>query len=521
MSQLTLTALATKAVRTRSDRPAVVHPDRTLTFSELSDESAALASGLHDRGVRPGDRVALVMANRWEFAVCDMALLRLGAVKVPLNEMLPAGDIAYMLEHSDTTVVIVGPTMAARVSQALAILDTPPQVICLRGGESELLQDVAGGWFDDVVGDPAVLDSVRVKPTDPAAIFYTGGTTGRPKGVMHTQASLAALQAAQIAEAEIRSCDRLLLTTPLPHAAGLFLQAAVLRGATTHILPSFDADESLAYMRDQEITWTFLVPTMIYRLLDAATAKDVALPSLTTIVYGAAPITESRLRQGLDTLGPVFVQLYGQTECPNWGTRLAKEDHDLDGEHTGRLGSCGRASLMADVAVVDDHGTRLPPGQTGEVILTSPYLLDQYWKNPEATSEKFLDGWIRTGDIGLLDEDGYLYLKDRRADMIITGGMNVYTSDVESAISQLDGVRQVAVVGIPHPDWGEAVHAVVVAEGHLDEQAIRNHCRVHLARYAVPKSVQLVDELPVTAYGKVDKKRLRAEHWSGHDRAIH
>lgn len=516
----TLTSMVLGTLRAGSDRPAVIHPDRTLTFADLARESADLAAGLHGLGVRCGDRVALAMANRWEFAVCDLAILRLGAVKVPLNEMLPSGDIAYMLDHSDAAAVIVGPRMAERVATALTSLEQRPQIVALDGEGREQLAGMAVATFDDVVGDPTVLESIEVRPDDPAAIFYTGGTTGRPKGVLHTQASLAANQTAQIAEAEIRSSDRLLLMTPLPHAAGLFLQAAIVRGATTHILPSFDPGVALDYARDHAITWTFLVPTMIYRLLDVAAERGVDLPSLTTIVYGAAPISPSRLRQGLEAWGQVFVQLYGQTECPNWGTRLAKEDHDISSQDT-RLGSCGRASLLADVAVVDKEGTAQAPGTTGEVVLRSPYLLQGYWKDSDATRKKFLDGgWIRTGDIGLMDADGYLYLKDRRADMIITGGMNVYTSDVETAISRLQGVRQVAVVGVPHPDWGESVHAVIVADGTLDQDRVLDHCRGELARYAVPKTVDFVDELPVTAYGKIDKKRLRAAHWAGHDRLI-
>ena len=515
----TLTALCRKGLEAGVDRTLLVHPDRTLTTAELSQESAELAAGLRDRGIGRGDRIALIMANRWEFAICDLAILRLGAVKVPINEMLPAGDIAYMLDHADVAAAIVGPSLAERAAAALSQAATEPLLVTIDAPAPNPLGHLNPLPFDTLTGDPTTLDDIEVAPADPAAIFYTGGTTGRPKGVLHTQQSLATNQLAQLLEAEIRSTDRLLLTTPLPHAAGLFLQSAIIRGATVHVLPAFDPDECLTYMHEHRISWTFLVPTMIYRLLDAAARHQLDLPELTTIVYGAAPIAPARLAEGLQRWGPVFIQLYGQTECPNWGTRLAKQDHLLDDEEV--LSSCGRASLLADVAIVDDQGTFQTAGVTGEVALRSPYLLDRYWQNPEATLEKFVDGWIRTGDIGLLDEHGYLYLKDRRADMIISGGMNIYTTDVENAISRLPGVRQVAVIGVPHADWGEAVHAEIVADHGLDEAAVREHCREHLARYAVPKSLTFVDALPVTAYGKVDKKQLRSRYWAGRDRQIH
>jgi fatty-acyl-CoA synthase len=225
------------------------------------------------------------------------------------------------------------------------------------------------------------------------------------------------------------------------------------------------------------------------------------------------------------------VQLYGQTECPNWGTRLAKDDHDP--ARPELLGSCGRASIMADVMVVDDDGAPLPPGATGEICLRAPYTLDEYLDAPEATAAKFLDqGWIRTGDIGFLDEQDYLYLRDRKNDMVISGGMNVYCREVEDVLARHPSVGRVAVIGIPHADWGEAVHAVVVpaavetagagpdgATG-FDVAALLGWARGELAAYARPKSVEIVDALPETPFGKIDKKVLRAPHWAERDRAI-
>jgi fatty-acyl-CoA synthase len=352
-----------------------------------------------------------------------------------------------------------------------------------------------------------------------AAIYYTGGTTGRPKGVVHSQASLVAFHTAQMLEAEIRQHDRLLLLTPLAHAAGLFAQSAILRGATAVLRARFDADATVKALSSEGISWTFLVPTMLYRLLDAVRGDDVEFPHLATIVYGAAPISPTRLAEALDVFGPVFIQLYGQTECPNWGTRLVKSDHD-----PGRpelLASCGQASIHAQVKVVDDEGETVAPGETGEICLRSLYVLERYQRQPRLTEEKFLGDWIRTGDVGVLDADGYVFLKDRKADMVISGGMNVYCREVEDVLAAHPAVRAVAVIGIPHDEWGEAVHAVIVAaDDDLDVSEVLTWARGRLAAYARPKSAELVPLLPETPFRKVDKATLRRPFWEGLERAV-
>ena len=499
---------------THAERVAVRMGHDQLTFDDLDAWSSVVAHQLSELGVERGDPVALYFRNCLEFVVCDVAIARLGAVKVPMNYMLPRETIEYMLERSKARAVIFGQDLAGgdhanfatpvRVIGGLGDGVPPAGVHRLASRPASLVTSFGGGAIDAGAS---------------AAIYFTGGTTGKPKGVLHTQGSTVALHYAQMLEAEITDGDRLLLMTPLAHAAGLFTQTALLRGATVVLTNGFDAPEMVELLRSEGITWTFLVPTMLYRLLDFLKESSAAGTSLRTVVYGAAPIAPERLRQALSLLGPVFVQLYGQTECPNWGTKLAKSDHDPT--RPDLLASCGRASIWADVQVVDDEGRPVAPGEVGEICLRSPYTLKEYLDDPESTRAKFLGPWIRTGDVGVMDESRYLFLRDRKNDMIITGGMNVYCREVEDVLSQHPDVRLVAVIGIPHSDWGEAVHAVVVTDSEVltDEQLLQ-WARPRLAAYSTPKSVEFVESLPETPFGKIDKKALREPYWRDRTRAI-
>lgn len=507
-----------RSLRLHQEKTAIEFDQSSLSYGRLASWSAAVGEALRADGIRPGDKVALLIGNRPEFVACDIAVATIGAVKLPVNALLPVHTIAHILEDSGAKALIVDPRL-----EEIAIKAVGDRQILVYGfgdgseaGSDRFRRLVLPSGTDEA----PVVDIAKVDAESPAALFYTGGTTGRPKGVVHSQRSLVAFHTAQLLEAEIRQHERLLLATPLAHAAGLFAQSAILRGATIVLHDGFDVERTASALREQAITWTFLVPTMIYRLLDAVgvDAGRDAFPALDTIVYGAAPIAQSRLQRALEVFGPVFIQLYGQTECPNWGTRLAKTDHDP--ARPERLTSCGQASFMIDVRIADENGRTLPCGEVGEVCLKGPYTLTEYHGNPEATAEKLLGDWIRTGDVGVLDEAGYLYLKDRRADMIISGGMNVYSSEVEDALNAHPQVRAAAVIGIPHDDWGEAVHAVVVADGRLTADELMEWSRDRLAGYARPKSVEFVEMLPETPFGKIDKKRLREKYWKGNDRGI-
>lgn len=493
---------------------------QSITYAELDDWVAAVAAQFADLGIGPGDPVAVYLRNDPAFFAVDLAIARLGAVKVPLNYMLPTSTVQHCLQVSRARLLVTSTRLASAARSATAEL--PGLTVLEHPDDGTASPDSAnllvGQPSADTTPTPVPERGDAVTPESPAALYFTGGTTGLPKGVLHSQSSTLSFHYAQLLEAEILADERLLLMTPLAHAAGLFGGSALIRGATIVLTDGFDADDTARQLTDGAVTWVFLVPTMIYRLIDVLTDQPKQDFALRTIVYGAAPIAPTRLEQGLKLFGRVFVQLYGQTESPNWGTRLAKKDHDVNRPQL--LGSCGQASIMADVKIVDDEGKTLGPNETGEICLRTPYLLDRYVDAPEATREKFLDGWIRTGDIGLLDAAGYLFLLDRKSDMVISGGMNVYCREVEDVLASHPLVKAVAVIGIPHPDWGEAVHAVVVPRDEFDADQVIEWTRGKLAGYARPKTIEVADTLPETPFGKVDKKVLRAPYWSAQARAI-
>lgn len=491
-----------RSLHRHADRDALVTAAERWTYRDVEAGVAAATARLRAAGVDAGARVLLLTDNGPTFPIHDLAIMALGAVKVPLNSMLTATEVGVIARRTEPAAIVISESLQpllADIDPAVARVDAtvrPPT-----GTEP------VSPWSDPPVG-----------PADPAVVYFTGGTTGEPKGIVHSQGGVALNLLAHALESGISDADRVLLTTPLPHAAGLFVLTSLLRGATVYIEPGFDPVRVAETIEREAITWTFAVPTMIYRLLDHAEATDWCPRSLSTIQYGAAPISPDRLRQAVGRFGPVLQQLYAQTECPNYATALTKLDHVHALDQPQLLASCGRATTMCDVAVLDPDGNVII-GEIGEVALDAPYVMAGYWRDD--AGERRCGRWLRTGDLGYLDDRGYLYLVDRRSDMIVSGGMNVYSVEVERVLLEHDGVGAVAVVGVPHDDWGEAVHAVVVGvDGWADAAELADHCRRQLAAYKRPKSFEFVAQLPLTRYGKIDKKAVRAPHWAGQERAI-
>jgi fatty-acyl-CoA synthase len=529
--------------RVHSALPAVQEDARSFTYRDLWVWSDAVMRQLRGLGLVAGDVVGIFAANRAEWIVGESAIARLGMVRTPANFMSAPETVAYQLQYAEAKVLLTDYDLGTALLPHLPA-EGGPVLVQLSDPQGRSIPGAVP--LAEMPGEEAEPDRTEhvVDPDARSGIFFTGGTTGRPKAVAHTARSAAAALYIQMVEAEISAGERMLVMTPLAHSGGALAAAGIGRGAHVRILEEFDAQRAVDLLRAEAITWTFMVPTMIYRVLDlldtqspdGASEGGSAALSLRTVVYGAAPMSPTRLAHGLRLLGQVFVQLFGQTEAPQFCTRLSKLDHDP--AHPELLASCGNPSLFTEVKVTDDEGAEVPRGELGEITVRTPFALTEYIGNPEATAEKFWDGWVRTGDMGVMDDAGYVYLKDRRNDMIISGGFNVYSREVEDVLSAHPQVAQAAVIGVPHPDWGEAVHAVVVPRelpedtgsptasapvtgaSPLTAEALLAHARDGLARYARPKTVEFADALPQTPFGKIDKKALRAPHWEGASRQI-
>lgn len=518
----TLKSVFEKSLRKYADRIAVRFEDESLTYAELDVQANAFAHALTDRGVGPNDRVALMVTNRVEYLIADLGIIKAGATKVPLNDQLTPAEFEYMLNDSRAGTVVCGPAFVDSVDDLRPSLDHVETFIGV-----PVCGSLPDGFepFEEFTGEESTSPETSTDPSDFVGHYYTGGTTGKPKGVLHTHESMTLNAYSHIIELGITDDDTMMLMTPLPHSAGAFLWAGLLAGATVIVRNGFDTDVALSVIEDEAVTWTFMVPTMIYRVLDAPGLADHDTSSLGTLVYGAAPMTPARLREGLDTFGPVFLQFYGQTEVPNLITTFGKQEHEvaIERDMTERLSSAGQPCLMSDVKIVDvETGEELPPGEEGEILTIAPYTMERYYERPKTTEETVTDGWIHTGDIGRINEDGYVYLLDRASDMIITGGMNVYSTEVEEELGEHEEIKEVAVIGIPDEEWGEIVTAICVQrdEATLSESEIFSFTDERLASYKKPKRIEFVDKIPKTPYGKMDKKALRDEYWEEEDREI-
>ncbi|GAA5175810.1 AMP-binding protein [Pseudonocardia eucalypti] len=499
---------------------AVVQGDRRITYTEQLSRIRKAGRALLSQGLTKGDRVAILMTDRAELLDVYYGALWAGLSIVPLNAKASASDHAYIIGDSGARVVVHDASKADRVEKARSETDFERAIsvdadAVLEGGAylPKLLDAESDGR-----GRP------EVSPDDRLGIFYTGGTTGRPKGVEHSHRSFVSAWVSEMLELGLGERDRFGHVAPLTHAGGLFVLPVWMRGGTNVILGGFDPQGFIAATKSERITASMMVPTMIYVLLDNLKSGTEGMESLQTLIYGASPIGRERLLQGIDTFGPIFSQLYGQTEAPNQLTALRKSDH-AEAVETGNLeplSSCGRPVAIADVRLVDDELNDVPDGQPGEIVAQGPHIMLGYWNKPEETASAVRNGWLCTGDVAKVDDRGFLYIVDRKKDMIISGGFNVYPKEVESTLFSHPAVRDVAVIGVPDEKWGESVKAVVVKdpEASVDAAELIAYVRERKGPVLTPKTVDFVDAIPLTAVGKHDKPALRAVHWGGRERGV-
>ncbi|MGM0583404.1 MAG: class I adenylate-forming enzyme family protein [Pseudomonadota bacterium] len=492
------------ASRLRPEAPALLTGARVeADYAEFARRAAGLAGALRGEfGIGTGDRVAIFMANRTEYLEALYAVLWAGAAAVPVNAKLHPKEAAWICGNAGAKLALVSRALGDGLAEAAPDLPQlsadSPHWAELRGRE--------GPETPEPCAD-----------ADLAWLFYTSGTTGRPKGTMLSHGAIMAASLCYPTDVdEVRAEDCELYAAPMSHGAGFYNFIHVRLGARHCVPPSggFDPGEILELAPRLGNVSFFAAPTMVTRLIDAAAAAGASGEGIKTIVYGGGPMYVADMERALDLLGPRFVQIYGQGEAPMCITALSRE-RVADRSHPRwreRLASVGVAQSCVELRIGDEDGTPLPVGETGEIMCRGPMTMSGYWENPEATAKALAGGWLRTGDVGRLDADGFLTLTDRSKDMIITGGTNVYPREVEEVLLEHPSVREASVVGRPHPDWGEEIVAFVTpAEGsEIDVAELDRHCLESIARFKRPKIWRVVEDLPKNAYGKILKTELRA-----------
>ena len=509
--------LVVRAIQRGGDRPALVLEEQAITYRAYGDLLSRCIQALEARGIRKGDAIGTLSSNRPE-ALLTTALAYIMGLRITwMHPLASEDDHAYLLEDSGVKTLFVDPeAFSARAKKLKARL---PGLQSLLGfGPNDFGEDFIAAAQEF---SPKPLQP-KAGPDDICVLIYTGGTTGKPKGVVHTHRVHVAMVIAELAEWDWPEEVRVLAMTPITHAAGAMVLAVMMRSGMFVMNKGFDAEKFFALVAKHRITSTFLVPTMIYVLLDHPGIRSAKLDSLKLIIYGAAPMAPARLVEGMRVFGPVFMQLYGQSEVPNCITVLRKIDHDPD-NHPQRLASCGSPIGGIQVKLLDDDGVEVPVGEVGEICVRGALVMVGYWNKPEETEKAMRYGWLYTGDLARADQDGYLYIVDRSKDMIISGGFNVYPREVEDVLTQHAAVAAAGVIGVPDAKWGEAVKALVVLRKGARVSAEELIALVRQAKGAVqaPKSVEFVESLPVTGLGKPDKKAIRAKYWQGQQRAVH
>ena len=493
------------------------------TYHSVQQTVYRLANGLLKLGLRKGDRIVIMTTNRMEYVFTDLAAILIGLVKVPLNVMLSNKDIEYRIRDSEARAVVLDDFFVKKTKLFFQEYDFLEQIICVPEPGQGLPPGVMN--FNELIeNSPADDPGVRVEPNDPLAIMYTGGTTGEPKGVIHTDKSCLSIFFNLVVTHDIQEGEVMLLTAPLPHATGFFIPTGLFRGSKIIITKGFNLEEFFKLVQEKKVTWTFTVPTMIYSMLDHPMRTKYDLSSLRTLIYGAAPMSAKRLEEAISEMGPIFLQGYAQMEVACNGTTFTKQQH-IEAIQTGkkkRLQSCGLPVLMAQIKIVREDGKEVVPGEVGEIIIRGPHMMAGYWRKEKETKETIVDGWIYTGDLATVDEDGYIYVVDRKKDMIITGGLHAHSMEVEDVLARHPDVSEVIVIGTPDPKWGEQVLAIVVKKpgSGVTERTLIEYCKEHLSAYKVPKKVEFRESIPKTPYGKYDKKTVRMEYWKGYERKI-
>jgi acyl-CoA synthetase (AMP-forming)/AMP-acid ligase II len=510
-----------KGRREKAKATAIVCGGTSLDFATFTDRVARLATVLKQLGMASGDRVGMLSLNSHRFVEYFFGTWWGGGVINPVNIRWNPKEVAYSLDDCDTRILLVDDLfvpMVPALRQLSASLRTV--VYC---GEGAVPEGMVG--YEALLAKAEPAEDAPHGTDELAAIMYTGGTTGQPKGVMLTHGSLC-INALSTVAALPRDAQNAvsLVAAPMFHVAGCGASIQnLLRLMPMHVLPMFDELAVLQAVQSARITEMFMVPTMIKRVIEHPRFAEFDLSSLRLLFYGAAPIDAALLDQAMRAIPKAaFAQVYGMTELSPVVTALSPHCHQPGPDRDRLLRSAGTPVPIAEIRIVDGEDREVPPGQVGEIVARGPMVMKGYWNKPRETEAALRGGWMHTGDGGYMDDQGFVFVVDRMKDMIVSGGENVYSAEVENAIAQMPQVLMSAVIGVPDDKWGERVHAVIVRrEGMaLEAEAVIAHCREHIAGYKCPRSVEFRDALPLSAAGKLQKFQLREPFWAGRERRV-
>ncbi|RNF40196.1 class I adenylate-forming enzyme family protein [Planococcus salinus] len=486
----TLGQLALKSAHAYPQKMAVKDEQRSFTYKEFIARAKALAAMFHDQGFKKGDRIGILMSNRLEHIELDIAVAFAGLVKVPLNYRLHPKEHQYMIEDAGLRILIGDQELIDAVGPNVDVLYIGQQY-------ESAVEKYAGQSFDE-----------KVAEDDLFAIMYTSGTTGNPKGVMlsHRNIIAGALSLAQVCEVDYE--DIIGHVAPLTHGSNFLSHVSWLYGLTQVVYSKFEPEEFLDHLEEDKVSVMFLVPTMVNLMIQHPNFDASKLATVKTINMAGSPIAASKLEEALDKAGNIFVETYGQVEAPMCITMMPRNDI------RDHLTSCGRIGVFVDVKIVDDENREVAHGEVGEIIAKGSLVMQGYWNNEKATAETLQNGWLHTGDLGWRDEQGYVHIVDRKKDVIISGGVNIYPREVEEVLNLHKGVKETCVVGVPDDKWGESVTAFVVPNGKekVTVEQLIELCKDNLASFKKPKEVFIVDELPKSSYGKILKREMKQQH---------
>ena len=507
--------LVARSARAHARQLAVTSSTRRLTYAELEQRSNRLANALRGMGLARGDRVGIYLPNCTEIVEIELACYKAAFIKAPFNARLSPAEVGAIAANSEATLIV---TTAERAEAFRAHIQGPmPRLLLLDGPAQSSYEAALAQASDAFTPECVTADEVAV-------LHYTSGSSGVLKAAMQTFGNrLAQLRKFLMRADGMRSGHLLGLVGPVTHASGMQLVPALCSGATIRLFSGFEPGRFLAEMRAERVTHTFLVPTMINMLLAELEGQYRPLPDLLRMGYGAAPMAPARILRAMDVFGPVLSQGYGAGETTSGVCGLSVEDHLLArAAMPERLASCGRPFLESLVEIVDDAGLPVAPGEIGEIVVSGPDVFAGYWRAPELTAEVLKNGRYHTGDLARADDEGYVYIVDRKKDMVISGGFNVYPSEVEAVLYQHEAIADACVFAIPDEKWGEAVAAhVVLKPGRTpDAAAIDRFCAQLLGGFKRPRHIEFVPALPKNPNGKVMRKAIQASYWSGHSRMV-